>query len=415
VQTDNTYTTRNTAPDEAERITEIAGRLIEADPGLSPQEADKQAAAIIEKENRRARSPFKLAPAGNMELTAPEWLVKGLIEKNSFGVLYGAFGSAKSFLALDVAFSVGTGTPIFNGAETKAGPVIFVAGEGWQGLVRRLRAWELIRGRSVRDAPVYFSNSPANLCDAEFFQFVKGAVSDLAEQGAAPSLIIIDTWSRNLAGDENSSLDSARAVQALDELRAPYGAAVMVVHHSGWDKSRTRGSTVLMAAADYAFSITKEKDSPVSVFECQKMKDGRTPEPICFDLMDAPLGIFDEDGDEITSAAVRFRPDLEPPEKGTGRSGATKTGNNQRAALDCLKALWTKQATFNRVAGIDAEPKISIAEWKNAMADAGLDRRRRSDVIRSLEKSGFVILDTESVILVDTPDIAENMMTELSG
>ena len=131
--------------------------------------------------------------------------------------------------------------------------------------------------------------------------------------------------------------------------------------------------------------------------------------------MDAPLGIFDEDGAEITSAAVRFRPDLEPPEKGAGRSTAPKMGINQRGALDCLHALWTKQAAFNRVAGIDAEPKISIAEWKNAMADAGLDRRRRSDVIRSLEKSGFVILDTESVILVDTPDIAENMMTELSG
>jgi len=32
----------------AERITEIAGRLIEADPGLSPQDADRQAAAMIE-------------------------------------------------------------------------------------------------------------------------------------------------------------------------------------------------------------------------------------------------------------------------------------------------------------------------------------------------------------------------------
>lgn len=408
----NNHYTADTAPDAdtAERITEIAGRLIEADPRLSPQAADRQAAAIIEKENRRARSPFKLAHAGSMPLTAPEWLVKGFVERNSFGVLYGAFGTAKSFAALDYAFSIGTGTATFHGAETKAGPVIYVAGEGWQGLVRRLRAWEFIRGRSVRDAPVYFSNAPANLCDAEFFLYVKDAVTAIAEQGAAPSLIIIDTWSRNLAGDENSSLDSARAVQALDELRAPYDCAVMVVHHSGWDKSRTRGSTVLMAAADYAFSITKEKDSAISVFECQKMKDGRTPPPICFDLLDAPLGIFDEDGDEITSAAVRFRPDLEPPEKGASRSTAPKMGNNQRAALDCLQNLWAKQAAFNRVAGIDAEPKISIKDWKAAMEETGLDRRRRADVIRSLEKSGYVILGTENVILTDPPNMAESLI-----
>lgn len=408
------YTTAETTPDAdtAERITEIAGRLIEADPGLSPQDADKQAAAMIEKEKRRARSPFKLAHAGSMPLTAPEWLVKGFIEKNSFGVLYGAFGTAKSFTALDYAFSIGTGTKTFHGAETKPGPVVYVAGEGWQGLVRRLRAWEFIRGRTVKDAPVFFSNSPANLCDAEFFLYVRDAVSAIAEQGTPPALIIIDTWSRNLAGDENSSLDSARAVQALDELRAPYGSAVLVVHHSGWDKTRTRGSTVLMAAADYAFSISKEKGSAVSVFECQKMKDGRTPEPICFDLLDAPLGIFDEDGNEITSAAVRFRPDLEPPEKGAGRSTAPKMGNNQRAALVCLQNLWTKQATFNRVAGIDAEPKISIADWKNAMSDVGLERRRRADVIRSLEKSGYVILDTETVILTDPPNMAESLIND---
>ncbi len=408
MQTDNTYTTRNTAPDAdtAERLTELAGKFMDA--GMTKEDADRQAAAIIDKENRRARSPFKLAPAGNMPLTAPEWLIKGLIEKNSFGVLYGAFGTAKSFAALDFAFSIGTGTATFHGAETKAGAVVYIAGEGWQGLVRRLRAWELIRGRSVRDAPVYFSNAPANLCDAEFFLYVKDAVSAIAEQGTPPSLIIIDTWSRNLGGDENSSLDSARAVQALDELRAPYGAAVMVVHHSGWDKTRTRGSTVLMAAADYAFSISKEKDSPVSVFECQKMKDGQTPPPICFDLLDAPLGIFDEDGDEITSAAVRFRPDLEPPEKGAGRSTAPKMGINQRGALDCLHALWTKQVTFNRLAGIDAEPKISIKDWKAAMEETGLDRRRRSDVIRSLEKSGYVILGTEDVILTDPPNMAES-------
>lgn len=403
----NNHYTAETAPDEAERITEIAGRLIEADPGLSPQDADKQAAAIIEKEKRRARSPFKLAPAGNMPLLAPEWLVKGFIEKNSFGVLYGAFGTAKSFAALDYAFSIGTGTATFHGAETKAGPVIYIAGEGWQGLVRRLRAWELVRGRSIKDAPVFFSNCPANLCDAEFFLYVKDAVTAIAEQGAAPSLIIIDTWSRNLAGDENSSLDSARAVQALDELRAPYNCAVLVVHHSGWDKSRTRGSTVLMAAADFAFSITKEKDSPVSLLECQKMKDGRTPDPICFDLQDISLGVFGEDGEELGSAAVRCRPDIKPAEKSASRSTGSRMGINQKAALDCLKSIWLKQAVFNRAAGIDADPKISVDSWKEEISKSGIDRRRRSDVIRSLEKTGDVVLDDGFVYLNNPPELGE--------
>ncbi len=58
------------------------------------------------------------------------WLVEGLWEEEGVGILGGAPKSCKSWLALDVAFSVATGTPALGKYEVKTpGPVLIFAAE----------------------------------------------------------------------------------------------------------------------------------------------------------------------------------------------------------------------------------------------------------------------------------------------
>jgi AAA domain len=74
-------------------------------------------------------------------LPDPEWLVEDWIVANTLCVVYGAWGSYKSFLVLHAALCLATGTPCFDLAVTKC-DVLYIAGEGAGGLKQRVAAWE---------------------------------------------------------------------------------------------------------------------------------------------------------------------------------------------------------------------------------------------------------------------------------
>src|SRR5829696_341932 len=74
------------------------------------------------------------------ELPSPEWLVRRLLPKRGFCVLYGESGAGKSFVALDLALSVATGRP-WAGLKVCTGPVRYIVAEGNVGFVQRIKAW----------------------------------------------------------------------------------------------------------------------------------------------------------------------------------------------------------------------------------------------------------------------------------
>lgn len=104
--------------------------------------------------------------------------------------------------------------------------------------------------------------------------------------GLQCALIVIDTLSRSMTGDENDTRDMNAFVRGCDRLREATGAAVLVVHHSGWSSDeRMRGSTVLMAAADSVVAVTREQGALTGTLECKKQKDASEFESIRFDLV----------------------------------------------------------------------------------------------------------------------------------
>ena len=244
--------------------------------------------------------PFTFVRVSDLRHREPQWLVKGLLEESSLALLFGDPGCGKSFLAIDLASSVATGFP-FHDRETKQGAVFYIAGEGHGGLRRRFAAWEQGNSTSLDGQPLFVSQRAANLYDAESAREVADAIDALAAQHGSPRLIVVDTLARSFGGgDENSTKDMNAFVIAMDNLKARYRqATILLVHHTGHaEKGRARGSMALKGALDVEYKVAKTGNAITLTNE--KMKEAATPAPIGFQAVEVTLGHY-RDGEAYSS------------------------------------------------------------------------------------------------------------------
>jgi len=193
---------------------------------------------------------------------AAQWLVGGMVTEG-LTIVYGPANVGKSFLTLDWALSVTSGRPWFGRAVGQRN-VVYVAAEGSAGMRDRRKAWRT--GRSTHPKGFHVVAEPVDLLDPRQAGDLQDVVVD-----ANAGLLVIDTWARCFTGDENSSTESYRAITWLDRLRLKHGCAVMVVHHTGHDSSRARGSTALRDAADTEVRVGGGQGMLQVV--CEKQKD----------------------------------------------------------------------------------------------------------------------------------------------
>src|SRR5438034_1345408 len=88
--------------------------------------------------------------------------------------------------------------------------------------------------------------------------------------GALGLLVGVDTLARCfVGGEENSAKDMGLFVAGLDRLRAATGAAVLVVHHTGRESGRERGSTALSGAVDTLMVIERHPKDGSRWLKCK--------------------------------------------------------------------------------------------------------------------------------------------------
>jgi AAA domain len=197
----------------------------------------------------------------------PTYLVEEVAVQGTLAVLYGPAGAGKSFVALDIAFSVVTGTA-WHGHAVQPGAVVYIAAEGGGGLAERVQAWMTAHQITSMDDAWYVLGAVDLLDEDE----VTACLAELAEIPVGPVLLIVDTLPRCLVGgDENSAKDMGRAVAALDRLRETLRCTVLVLHHTARHHDAERGSTALRGAADTMLAVTKDGDSVT--IACAKQKD----------------------------------------------------------------------------------------------------------------------------------------------
>lgn len=319
---------------------------------------------------KRAGS-FQFVPVGELHYRAPEFLVEGLIETDTLGLIFGDPGSAKSFLALDLALCVATGTR-FHDREVKQGPVFYVAGEGHNGLTRRFAAWSKHKGVSIEGAPLFVSNRPAQFLDETSAGEVVAAVHDLAAQHGIPALIVIDTLARNFGpGDENSTAEMSQFVAVIDDLRAEFpGATVEIIHHTGHaSKERARGAMALKAALDSEFKV--EKTEMIVRLTNTKMKDAEPPAPIAFMLDSLELG----DG---ASSAVLIETEVSKRQRPPSKSQVLAIDAFVAAALSSStfagvrRDAWQTAFLARKEGGDDKAAKRAFRRARKELLDRGL-------------------------------------------
>ena len=226
------------------------------------------------------------------------WCVKALIPADSMGILFGASGTFKSFLALDLCLHLAHDMS-WCGRKTNAGGVVYVAAEGGAGISRRVSAWHKQNKRMLA-TNFAVCVTPLLLTVEERIVALRDAISALTFK---PSLIVVDTLSQTFAGDENSASDISDYLRLINlHLRSTFGASVLVIHHTGHSASeRPRGSSALTANVDYLLGVYRpDTDGMSAQLEVLKQKDGDKLLAQHFDLTKIVLG-RDEDGDEVSS------------------------------------------------------------------------------------------------------------------
>ncbi|MFP4147260.1 MAG: AAA family ATPase [Halorhodospira sp.] len=234
-------------------------------------------------------------------LEGPQWIIESFIEDDSFMVVFGEPGSGKSFLSVDIAASIATGTA-WCGAATERGPVLYIAGEGRRGIARRLKAWSIHHGVTLDDASLFITDSALPLSESET---IKRLIEDIEKSESEPKLIIVDTLARNFGpGDVSSSRDMGAFIDGVDQLRQQFGASAMVIHHAGHsNKSRAKGSIDLMGTADAEYRISQSAGGLITL-ESTKLRDEELKDPRSFRLQPVDIGMTDKTGASVRSAVI---------------------------------------------------------------------------------------------------------------
>ena len=339
---------------------------------------------------------FTLTRLDQIETKPPEWLVHELLTINSLAVIFADPEAGKSFLAVDLAASVATGETFFH-QDTRQSAVIYINGEGQEGIKRRFDAWEIKRQTSLKGTPIFLSNITTDLTDPDSVAIVESAVDEIVADYGNPGLIVIDTLNRNFGpADENSTADMTKFVAGLDQLRMKYQAALLVVHHTGHaNKERGRGSMVLHGGVDSEYCLTKNGD--LIQMKCSKMKDFSRPLPMTFKLEIVELPMIDEYGLQVTSAVLELT-DYVPRPKATSAG----KGKNQVKALEILQELIaSRQETLESAGHGSAGARVTVDDWREKCKARGVNKDRFWEIKKSLEEQCFVSIENGFAVIAN--------------
>ncbi len=198
--------------------------------------------------------PFTQACELSDQTHRPQWLIEGLWGDQAVGILGGEPKCCKSFLALDIAVSVASGTACLRRFPVRrVGPVLLFPAEDSLHVVRqRLEGICAAAHTCFHTLPLYVITAPRLLLDLpQDRQCLRQTLATLK-----PTLLVLDPFIRLHRADENASKEVAPLLGYLRELQREFQMAVLLVHHvrkrSGSDRpgQALRGSSDLHGWGD---------------------------------------------------------------------------------------------------------------------------------------------------------------------
>lgn len=286
------------------------------------------------------------------EIAAPvdtePWLVHSLWPLAAVGLLAGPPKVTKTWLALDLAISVSSGTPCLGRFEVRGpGPVLLYLAEDSLPSVRaRIEGICQHRGLGLAQANLHFITTPALRLDRDEDKQRLFATVELIR----PRLLLLDPLVRIHACDENDAGAVSALLATLRQLQRAYDVAIVLVHHTrkngrGPQGYALRGSGDLYAWGDaYAYLTRRDKALRLSL----EHRSHPPSEPMTLSLVSEPDGSCTRLEIAGPSSPTTEAPleDLVLTELSTTQSPVTRTHlrarlkvNNQRLGLALEKLL----------------------------------------------------------------------------
>lgn len=177
------------------------------------------------------------------------WLIAGLWGEQAVGIVGGEPKCCKSFLALDIAVSVASGTPCLRRfGVPRSGRVLLYAAEDALHIVRRrLDGICEAAGVDLAKLDILVITAPTVRLDMDADR------RNLAEtvERLKPRLLILDPFVRLHRIDENASGEVAPILAYLRELQRRHGVAVLLVHHAKKGAGNARAGQALRGSSEF--------------------------------------------------------------------------------------------------------------------------------------------------------------------
>jgi len=174
---------------------------------------------------------------------APSWLIEGLWSAQAVGIIGGEPKCCKSFLALDLAVAVASGSPCLRCFPAgQRGPALLFAAEEAALVVRRR-----LEGVDFESLDVHLISVPTLRLDHhDDRQALAATVAQLQ-----PKLLVLDPFVRLHCIDENAAAEVAPLLAFLRHLQRDLHTAVALVHHARKGAAHERGGQALRGSSEF--------------------------------------------------------------------------------------------------------------------------------------------------------------------
>jgi len=216
---------------------------------------------------------------------AGRWLVETLWPRAGVGIIGGAPKCGKSWLGLDLAVSVASGSPCLDTypVAEAGGVLVYMAEDAASVVKERLAGICRHRGLDLALLPIGVITAPSVRLD------LPGDQSRLQEtvRHHVPRLLLLDPFVRLHRVNENQAGDVSAVLGYLRELQRAHNLAVVVVHHARKNGGSTggqslRGSGDFFAWVDTALSLRRQRHQLLLSAE---HRAACAPEPVALALV----------------------------------------------------------------------------------------------------------------------------------
>jgi len=314
----------------------------------------------------------------SQDFTPPEFVVSGLIPRRGVTLLTGEGGIGKSFVTLELAYSVASGSDFLGNFSTVQGPVLMLDLENDESTIA-LRARKITAGRqngatASTSIPVFVARK-GELPEARINLEKDRPALCRAIEAYCPVLLVIDPLVAVHGHDENNNVEMRVVISTLQDIARQHNLAVVVVHHPrkrgliNDGGQMIRGASDLRNAVDSHLFLRKASADRVLV-EHDKSRHAQPLPKFTIELSDS------EDG---TATYIRYA------------GAATESLEKEAAAREAIRSILEEHAQLQRGLLLSM---VSAQGIKKSTAERALSSLQQEGVVVQREKRGPYCLGT---------------------